>query len=88
MKLFVLSWEDVTESTVKNCFAKAGISVVERDRAQNDLNDQFSELGSNLEELEKRQEFAAPIDLSIEDFVGLDDSVVATDPFFFFFFFY
>ena len=53
MNLLVLSWEDVTESTVKNCFAKAGISVEERDRAQNDLDDPFSELRSNLEELEK-----------------------------------
>ena len=40
----------------------------------------FSELRRNLEELEKRQEFSAPSDLSLEDFVGLDDSVVATEP--------
>ena len=38
MKLLVLSREDVTESTVQN-----GISVEERDRAQNDLDDPFSE---------------------------------------------
>ena len=61
MKLLVLSWEDVTESTVQNCFAKAGISV------ENNLDDPFSELRSNLEEWEKRQEFAAPSDLSPED---------------------
>ena len=79
MKLLVLSWKDVTESTVQNCFAKAGIFVEERDRAENDLDDPFSELRSNLEEWEKRQEFAAPSDLSPEDFVGLDDSVVATE---------
>ena len=72
--------EDVTESTVQNFFAKAGISVEEPDRAQNDLDDPFSDVRSNLEELEKRQEFAAPSDLSLEDFVGLDASVVATEP--------
>ena len=44
MKLLVLSREDVTESTVQNGFATAGISVEERDRAQNDLDDPFSEL--------------------------------------------
>ena len=40
----------------------------------------LSELRSNLEELEKRQEFAVPSDLSLEDFVALDDFVVTTEP--------
>ena len=45
------------------------------------MDDQFSQLRSNLEEWEKRQDFAAaPSNLSLEDFVGLDDSVVATEP--------
>ena len=47
--------EDVTESTVQNCIAKAGISVEELDRAQNDLYDPFSELRSSLEEKKRVQ---------------------------------
>ena len=43
MKLLVLSWEDVTESTkAQNCFSQSDISVEERDRAQNDLDYPYS----------------------------------------------
>ena len=41
MKLLTLSWEDVTENTVQNCFAKARISKDDQLRAQNDLDDPF-----------------------------------------------
>ena len=48
MKLLTLSWEDVTENTVQNCFAKARISNDDQLRAQNDLNDPFIELRSSM----------------------------------------
>ena len=44
------------------------------------MDDPLSELRSNFEEWEKRQEFAAPSDLSLEYFVALDDFVVTTEP--------
>ena len=54
MKLCTLSWEDVTENTVQNCFAKARISNDDQLRAQNDLDDPFIELRSSIEELKEQ----------------------------------
>ena len=84
MKLLTLSWEDVTENTVQNCFAKARISNDDQLRAQNDLDDPFIELRSSIEELLKNfsernsEEFLD--DISPEEFTNLDDSVVTAEP--------
>ena len=51
MKLLTLSWEDVTENTVQNCFVKARISNDDQLRPQNDLDDPFIELRSSIKEL-------------------------------------
>lgn len=80
MKLLTLSWEDVTENTVQNCFAKARISNDDQLRAQNDLDDPFIELRSSIEELKERNSEEFLDDISPEEFTNLDDSVVATEP--------
>ena len=51
MKMLVLSWKNVAESTVRNCFAKAGISKGDQVRAQNDVDDSFLELQIDLKEM-------------------------------------
>ena len=79
MKLLTLSWEDVTENTVQNCFAKARISNDDQLRAQNDLDDLFVELRSSIEELKERNSEDFLNDISPEEFTNLDDSVVATE---------
>ena len=78
-KLLTLSWEDVTENTVQNCFAKARSSN-DQLRAQNDLDDPFIELRSSIEELKERNSEEFLDDISPEEFTNLDDSVVATEP--------
>ena len=80
MKLFMMSWEDVTENTVQNCFAKARISNDDQLRAQNDLDDPFIELRSSIEELKERNSEEFLDDISPEVFTNLDDSVVAAEP--------
>ena len=80
MKLFTLSWEDVTKNTVQNCYAKAGISNDDQLRAQNDLDDPFIELRSSIEELKEGNSEEFLDDISPEEFTNLDDSVVATEP--------
>ena len=80
MKLLTLSWEDVTENTVQNCFAKVRISNDDQLRAQNDLDDPFIELRSSIEELKERNSEEFPDDISPEEFTNLDDSVAATEP--------
>ena len=51
MKMLTLCWEDVTEETVKKGFAKSRISAEDQASAQNDLDDLFIELRSNMEKL-------------------------------------
>ena len=80
MKLLTLSWEDVTENAVQNCFAKARISNDDQLRAQNALDDPFIELRSSIEELKERNSEEFLDDISPEEFTNLDDSVVATEP--------
>ena len=80
MKLLTLSWEDVTENTVQNCFAKARISNDDQLRVQNDLDNPFIELRSSIEELKERNSEEFLDDISPEEFTNLDDSVVATEP--------
>ena len=80
MNLLSLSWEDVTENTVQNCFAKARILNDDQLRAQNDSDDPFIELRSSIEELKERNSEEFLKDISPEEFTNLDDSVVATEP--------
>ena len=63
MKLLTLSWEDVTNRTVQNGFAKAGISTDDQLRAQEDLDDPFIELRSSIEQLKKLNSEEIPEDL-------------------------
>ena len=42
-EMLELSWEDVTKSTVRNCFAKAEILTGEQTKAQYDLHAPFIE---------------------------------------------
>ena len=51
MKMLTVCWEDVTEETVKKCFAKSRISAEDQSSAHNDLHDSFIELRSNMEKL-------------------------------------
>ena len=36
MKMLVLSWNEVTDKTVENCFKKAGFCQIEKDDAVSD----------------------------------------------------
>ena len=49
MKILTVCWEEVTEETVKKCFAKCRISTKDQANVQNDLEDTFIELRSNME---------------------------------------
>ena len=51
MKMLAVCWEDVTEETMKKCFAKSHISPQDQTSAQDDLDDPFIELRSDLEKL-------------------------------------
>lgn len=51
MKMLTIFWEDVIEETVKKCFSKFRISPKDQTNAQNELDDSFFELRSNMDKL-------------------------------------
>ena len=79
MRIFNICWEDVTEEAFKKCFAKTYISAKDHTQAQNDLDDKFIVLRSNMERLKSLgfDEFSK--DLAPEDFANLDDTVATTE---------
>ena len=80
MKMLTVCWEDVTEETMKKCFAKSRISVEDQDSAQNDLDDLFIGLRSNIEKLKSLGVVVIPEKLTPEEYVNFDDTVAAAEP--------
>ena len=79
LQLLVASWNDVTESTVVNCFRKAKISAKDQENAMEDLDDPFKELEKDLTELRKIDPTLVPQDLNAHEIVGVDENVITTD---------
>ena len=78
MKMVTVCWENVTEKTVRNCFAKSRISAEDQASAQNDLDDQFVELRINMEKFKSLG--VIPEELTPEKYADFDDTVAATEP--------
>ena len=78
MKMVTVCWENVTEKTVRNCFAKSRISAEDKASAQNDLDDPFVELRINMEKLKYLG--VIPEELTPEKYADFDDTVAATEP--------
>ena len=51
MKMLTIFWEDVIEETVKKCFSKFRVPPKDQTNAQNELDDPFFELRSNMDKL-------------------------------------
>ena len=65
---------------MKKCFAKSRISAEDQASAQNDLDDPFIELRSNMEKLKSLGVVVIPEELTPEEYVNFDDIVAATEP--------
>ena len=74
MKILVLSWGDVTSTTIVNCFKKAGFSEI----AVSEDDDPFANLNEALSQLKQRDENAVPDSYSTEDLLSVDDDIVVT----------
>ena len=79
MKMLTICWENVTEETVKKCFAKSHISPQDQTSAQDDLDDPFIELRNDLEKLKSLGVDEYPEEVSPEEFASFDDTVAATE---------
>ena len=65
---------------MKKCFAKSRISAEDQASAQNDLDDPFIELRSNMEKLKSLGVVVIPEELTPEEYVNFNDIVAATEP--------
>ena len=80
MKMLTVCWENVTEETVKKCFAKSRISAKDQANAENDLDDPFIELRSNMAKLKSFGVDEIHEELTPKESVYFDDTVAATEP--------
>ena len=80
MKMLTVCSEDVTKETMKKCFAKSRISAEDQASAQNNLDDPFAELRSNMEKLKSPGVVVIPEELISEEHANFDGTVAATEP--------
>ena len=79
LQLLAASWNDVTKTTIVNCFGKAKISAKDQVNAAEDSDDPFKELENDLTELRKIDPTLVPQDLTIREIVDIAINVITTD---------
>ena len=79
LQLLVASWNDVTKTTIVNCFGKAKISAKDQVNAAEISDDSFQELENDLTELRKIDPTLVPQDLTAQEIVDVDINVITTD---------
>ena len=79
LQLLVASWNDVTKTTIVNCFGKAKISAKDQGNAAEDSDDPFKELEHDLTELRKMDPTLAPQDLTAQEIVDVDINFITVD---------
>ena len=77
MKILVLAWNDVSDTTIQNCFRKAGFSEELGDEDIED--DPFSALKQSLDKLRNRDQQLMPENVMYDDVLHVDDCVAATE---------
>ena len=79
LQLLVASWNDVTKTTIVNCFGKPKISAKDQVNAAEDSDEPFKELENDLTELRKIDPTLVPQDLTAQEIVYVDINVITTD---------
>ena len=74
MKMLVLSWDEVTDKAVQNCFRKASFCDIEEDDAVSD--DPFAALKDTVTQLTNLNKTFQ--DVAVEDVVSFNDMFVST----------
>ena len=71
MKMLAHSWSEVSESTIINCFRKAGF----KEGVSDEDDDPFSAFKSSIDQLRQRDENVIPNDFTCKDIVTVDDDI-------------
>lgn len=79
MNMLTAAWDKVSETTVQNCFKRAGISEQSQEHAMNDTDDPFKELTEELENLRERAENQVSTQVSAETMIECDDDLLTAD---------
>ena len=79
LQLLVALWNEVTKTTIVNCFGKENISAKDQVNAAEDSGDPFKELENDLTELQKLDPTLVPQDLTAQEIVDVDINVITTD---------
>ena len=78
LQMLVSAWNEVSETTIVNCFKKAKISEKDQLLAVNDEDDPFKELNDDLKELREKDSSLVPENMTAEIFASADDAVITT----------
>ena len=79
LQLLVPSWNDVTKTTVANCFRKAKIPKENQNDAVADIDDPFRGLQEDLYKLRQCHRDLVPKKLIAEDVVQIDSNIITTE---------
>ena len=78
LQLLIASWNNVTKTTIVNCFRKAKISAKDQVNAAEDSDDRFKELENDLTKLRKIDPMLVPQDLTAQEIVDVNINVITT----------
>ena len=79
MSLLVDAWDRVRAATIKNCFCKAGISTENQQQSLDDADYPFQALASDIEELRARDEALIPSEITADEYINTDDSLLTLE---------
>ena len=71
MKMLAHSWSEVSESTIINCFRKAGF----KEGVSDEDDDPFSAFKSSIDQLRQRDENLIRNDFTYKDILTVDDDI-------------
>ena len=78
LQLLVSAWNEVSQTTIVNCFKKAKISEKDKTITIDNEDDPFKEINENLKELREKEPSLVPENMTAEDFATADDAVITT----------
>ena len=66
--MLVSAWNEVSQTTIVNCFKKAKISEKDKTITIDNEDDPFKEINENLKELREKEPSLVPENMTAEDF--------------------
>ena len=78
LKLLVSAWNEVSQTTIVNCFKEVKISEKDQAIAIKGEDGSFKDIDENLKQLPEKEPSLEPENMKAEDFTTADDGVITT----------